>query len=73
MTSLNHKFEHGGLGKRRRAGMMGGRQGQDEDEASKTLSSGTRFKGLPKKSVIKIHNILKQHFKKSKLRQKSPR
>lgn len=31
---------------------------QDEDEASKTFSSDTKLEGLPKKSVIKVNNIL---------------
>lgn len=41
--SMCHKFEHAGVGEQRRAGKMGGRQGQNEGEASEALSSGVKL------------------------------
>ena len=37
--------------------------GGDEGEVSETLTLDTKFKGMPKISVIKINNILVQHLK----------
>ena len=37
-------------------------QGRDEVEASKALAWGTKFKGVPQITVIKINNILMPYF-----------
>ena len=37
---------------------------------SEAVASGTKFKGLPPKSVTKINDILMQYFTKLKLTQK---
>lgn len=43
---------------------------QDEDEANKVFSSDTKLDKLPKKSVIKINNILMHFLVKIKINAK---
>lgn len=47
------------------------RREQDTGEASEARAQGIKFKGLPKKPVIKKNNISVQYFEQSKLVQKT--
>ena len=45
---------------------------QDENEASKVLSSDPKLEKLPKNSVIKVNNILMHFLMKIKINAKQP-